>query len=337
MKLNVTTSPNLKLKGPGIDNVEPELTIGELIKNIVTKYPHLETEGQTIIYIHDKDTFARIYDTDPVNMWYAGDIGDIYRITNSSTMRYRMVVKATPESKSKKEKNNPNKFSKATAETYFKAHNSIIDMLRDRQGLSPEQPSTVDNYRYDKGTVKSHFSSNRLDLLEIKDDAFIVNRRGKRMFVFYLDANDDILLGGKKNAFWDLVQNYTIKAADSFNSNKAVKVKLTPPEPAATTSADAVKFAEYVEIIIVYNNDENATPITSKVPKIPYMQFFSIQSIPMSLPHHVEQPEFHLLIPKNTDERNEIRGMYRIHGMELDHSATIADCSLRSGSHLFFI
>jgi len=337
MKFHITTSPNTQLKGKGIDEVEPETTIGEIIGNIIAKYPHLDAEGKSLIHMSDKGTFARYFDNDPINQWYGGGIGDIFRITQCSTMRYRIVVKALPEKKSKKEKNKRDKFSTASAETYFKAHNSIIDMLRDRQGLSSEQTSTVDIYRYDKARVKEQFAANRLDELDIKGDAFIVNRRGKRMFVYYLDSTDDILVGGKKKSLWELVTGIVDEVTDAFNANPSVRVKLTAPDPQLPNSQESQKFMEYVEIIIIYNNENNATPITTKVPTIPYIQFFSVQSIPMSLPYHVEQPEFHLLVPKNSEDRKEIREMYKIHGMELSESTTVSEYALKSGSRLYFI
>ena len=211
MKLIITTPPNTLLKGDGIDSIDPTITVQTLIDNIIKGYPDLDREGHCLIIDHNEQ-FSRIYDNDPMNMWYGGQIGDIFRIINSSTMRYRRVIKALPEPKSKKVKNNSGKFSNVTANKYYKAHNSVIQMLLDRQRES-ESDSKLDSslilnkFRKSYENVQTYFTQDNLYEMNIGEHETIMNKRGKRMFVLYLKRNDDRMLGNKKSAFYSMAQD----------------------------------------------------------------------------------------------------------------------------------
>jgi hypothetical protein len=334
MKIQVFTAPNITLKGDGIDDIDLNQTASNLIKKINRNYPGLKTKKETLIYLADKgESFSRIFDNDPMTLWYGANIGDIFRITNSSTMRYRKVVKSIQITKSK-DKANKEKFSTVSAELYYKAHNSVIDMLRDRQGVKPEEKSSADKFRHSKEFIMEIFP-NRMDDLNVNE--FIVNRRGKCMFVYYVEPSNDIITGASKIGFRNLINSYCQKATDSYNSFPGIKTKLEYPNLSSPSSPESQKFNDHVEIIIIYNNDRNSTPYYTKEHPIPYITFFSVQSIPVSLPYHVEQPEFHLLTPRITEDRDEIRDTYSVHGIMLDPKKKLSEYNIKSTGKIIYI
>jgi len=278
-------------------------------------------------------------------MWYGGQIGDIFRIINSSTMRYRRVIKALPEPKSKKVKNNSGKFSNVTANKYYKAHNSVIQMLLDRQRES-ESDSKLDSslilnkFRKSYENVQTYFTQDNLYEMNIGEHETIMNKRGKRMFVLYLKRNDDRMLGNKKSAFYSMAQDTINEIIDIYNADSSGirnMSHLNKPDINKPYSVDSVACARRIEVIVIFNNDGNITPVTTKIPSIPYMQFIALQSIPMPLPQHIEQPEFTILNPLNSSDREEIRDIYNMQGLKLDTTKTLLDYNIKANTKLLFL
>lgn len=322
MRFNILIPPNTNIP----ITVNENTRIGDIINDLRRQY---RVPDAVLIFLPGVDAFARIFDTDPMNLWYGGNIGDIYRITDRSTIKYRQVTKAIPESKSKKEKNNPNKFSPASAMTYFKAYNSVIDMMRGRQALKPDQASEADSFRKPLADIETIFNGNDLQMLTINGP---INRKGKVMFAYFANIGDEEFVGNKKADYQEVIMKYVNMSVESYNS-QAAGDGLAPPQLFDELPKSAT--GNKIEIIIIYNNSGNGTPISTKFPNIPWITVLSAQSIPMDLSRHCEQPEFMLLSPD--EDRQEIREIYTLHGITLDEEKTVLDLGLKTGSRMVFI
>lgn len=341
MKLHIFTPPNKQLKGVGIDEVDPSITIGQLKTNIIKSYPHLKSDDMSLMF--DKSGgFSRIYEMDPMNRWYAGMIGDIYRITDDH-VRYRKVIRGQVAKKAEKSKEgqatkkaDKSKQDLVTYKNYYRAQDTIINMLRDRQNMEDGKMSAVDRYRKTEKEVNDIFNSNDLDLLNIGDKEMIVNRRGKRMFVYYLAKDNDTIASNRAAQFKELIQTYTDNAIELYNSSPYVVNKLKTPNINDPNSCRMI--AEKIEIIVVYNHQNNAVPIYTKTTPVQYIQFFSVQELVISIPKHIDQPIFHLLDPSKKEERDEIRQMYSLNGMILrDPDMTLNHYGVKEGAKLLCI
>lgn len=334
MKLQILTPPNRPLKGKHIDEIDPNMTVNELINNILEQYPELKLpHDEQRVLITDKNTgssFSRIILDDIMNRWYGGWIGDMYRITNASSTRYRVVI---GNNSKKYEKF---KASETSSTSYFRAHNTVLDMMRDRQGIQSGQTSTIDKFRRDESVINELFINDQLNSLDIRED-MIVNKRGKRMFLFYLKRNDTIPASNRKQAFVKLCNDLTADATSLYNAHPAIRKQLELPDAENPTSTTAKEFADKVEIIVVYNNQYGDIPTSSKTEPIPYIQFFSVQELVFPYPEHVEQPQYYLIDPKNSDDRKEIRDMIRLNGIQLEPERTIDSYNLKDKTRLIFV
>lgn len=334
MKLVITTSPNKPLKG--IEVTDSSL-VSNVLDEIKSMYPEEYSEDKMLI-VDKSSKLTRIMTTDPVNLWFNGRIGDIYRITGNSTMRYRRVVPYRSTTRTKSRKSNPNKHSEATNKLYFKAHNSVIDMIRARQGLAEDQPSVIDKHRRSFDEVTKMFNDDTLEELNISTNKhFITNSRGQRIFVYYLSKTDDSPSSKGTKAFVKLANDICTEVTETYNSHPATRIKLEPPSISNVTSPQSKKFAEHVEIIVVYNNETNGAPVSSKLPHNSFIQFFPVQRLMMDITKHVDQPHFHLLNPQDKVDRKQIREIYALNGKLLDPSRKLSSYGFKDSVSLFYI
>lgn len=342
MKFIVTTYPGIHLKGKGIDDVDSSSVVGTIVDNIqahpvYSRLPSSSDPSISLVLI-TSDSFARILDTDPMCMWYGGAEGELFRITGNTGIKYRKVVRTPSESKSKKEKNNPNKFSPASKSLYVAAYKSVMVMLSDRQGgdeASDEQKTNLVRLTASEDEIMEHFDGNNLPSLDIKNPELpLLSRRGKYMFVYFLKHDDTSLTGTPKNYdefMYDLVQS----TVESYNAIQGVQPLRAPAD---MDELKASPIGEKIEIIIIYNNDKNQTPVPIKTNShIPYVTYFAAQQIPMALSRHCEQPSFLLLTPTLQQDRQELREIYTMHGITLDLSMTVEQLNLKSNSRLVYM
>jgi hypothetical protein len=339
MKFNIHAFPSTPLKGKGIDDIsDSSITVGTIVKNIKETYPDLPSskdEDASLILLQS-EAFSRIMDTDPMCMWYGGAEGDIMRVTGNTGIRYRKVARAPAESASKKEKQNPDKFSEASVTLYTKAYGSVIDMIADRQGDN-SNPDLLESIRAPPDVITNRFNNNNLPSLDIGFDEVILSRSGRRIFVFFLkhavSIKENPMLGSHKDYDTAILDKVRV-CVNEYNKTAAKKLK----EPSSIDEVRSSVYAEHFEIIIVYNNQHNAVPVFIKTNSMfPYITAFAAQQIPMSLSRHCEQPEFQLMTAKLEGDRRELREMYTMHGVLLDNSKTIEEMSLKAGSKFVFI
>lgn len=341
MKFIVTTFPGIHLKGKGIDEVDSSQTIGSVIANIRTHpvYSRLPSSGDPGIslVLITSDSFARIMDTDPICMWFGGSEGEIFRITGNTGIKYRKVVRAPAEPKSKKVKNNPEKFSTVSSDLYVAAYKSVIVMLMDRQGedATEEQKSNLVRLTATSDEVRTHFTNNNLPDLNIGTPTLpIISRRGRYMFVYFLKHDDGTVTSTPKN-YDETIFSIVRSTVDSYNSIAGV-TQLKQPSDMDELKSSGI--GDKVEIIVVYNNDKNQTPVPVKTnSNVSYVTCFAAQQIPIALSRHCEQPAFLLLTPLLDQDRKELREIYTMHGVTLDQSMTIEQHNLKSNSRLVYM
>lgn len=328
MKLQILYLPNKLLAGPGINDVKPDMKISDILDNIQEQ--GINTKNRELV-IDKSAGFSRIAENDEANRYWNGHIGDIFRITDDSSTRYRMVIKAIPKAK---DKGKPTPLPNVTANMYVKAYSTLLEMLRDRQGLDDQTKSVVNNYRRSADVIKGLFDDDQLNQLDIVNDP-IPNRRGRLMFVFFLKKDDDLPVSNKKQVFMGLVSDIVTTVTERYNNITGSNIER--PKLENPMSPESRAFNDAVEIIVLFNNRPNGTLTSSKVQPMPFIQFFSVQQMTFNIMRHIEQPYYYLLDPNNLKDRSEIREMLNLNGVILKRDRTLASYNIKDGAKLIFV
>jgi hypothetical protein len=335
MHLLVVTYPSLKVFDGSIDDSKK---VSEIIEQITknTKLKNFDATDRFLI-VDRNQLFHRTPEDDAVNRYYDGRQGEIYRVMDGSSTRYRYVIAPIAGTKDKAKP----KQKLVTDSVYALGYDTILSMLSDR-GC---KQSLLDQYSIPKIQMKKHFHDatiHNISIPGLSDDTLIVNKRGRAVYVFFLKRDDGIMVSRRYAELrsnylvpWvnDIVQHYNSlqkSPADQLDSNP-VGIPDLLDEGANSLIA---KFAEKIEVIVVYNNPVGSPEIN---PGIPYkfIQLFSIQNLSFNVTKHVDQPCFTLL--DSVNDQDEIRDMYAINGRTLSPDETLASYNLREGTRLILI
>ncbi len=317
------SKPNKKITGRGIDQIEHTTTPGEIIDRITQEYPFLGVSDLDLI-VDKTASIPRIALNDPVNEYYNGHIGDIYRIVDDSSTRFRMVTGPTVRVKTK-----TSPYHNVTVGMYYAAYNTVLQMLNDRRNEGEEEE--VERLRIKPTDIKSMFDDHKFEALNISG---VPNRRGQAMYVYFIPMNDERLITRKRSAgakapFKELVTEIIKQTVTDFNIKN--EEKLVMPQAIDEKSPEVLALLERLEIIIVYNNQTNDNLVKLDVP----VQFFSVQQLVFNVTMHMDQPTFYLLDP--IKDRQEILDVLSLNGLVLDKGHAISEFNIKDGAKLILL
>lgn len=328
MKVQILALPNptKKLTGPGIDTITSNTTPREVLEKIAAAHPSLKAEGRSLI-VDKTASIPRITLNDPVNAYYNGHVGDMYRIVDDSSTRFRMVAGMTIAPKAAQTQSG---FREVTEKMYYSAYNTVLDMLKDRRNEGDGQ-SEVDALRIKPEDMTALFKDDQMMKLNIMG---VLNRRGQHMYVFFLPKDEESLVSRKRSAgakapFKTLVNDLIKTTLDDYKKKKGVE--LSVPVLDDPRHPDTQKFLEHIEIIILYNNEHNDTLVKIDVP----VQCFSIQRMVFNITKHMDQPSFYLLDPNK--DRDEILDVLSLNGLVLDKDKPMSEFNVKDGTKLILI
>jgi DNA-directed RNA polymerase subunit H (RpoH/RPB5) len=319
-------NPNKKLTGVGIDVITTTTTPREVLAKIAAAHPSLKAETRALI-VDKTVSIPRITLNDPVNAYYNGHLGDMYRIVDDSSTRFRIVAGMSAPAKTLQTGGR-----EVSDKMYYSAYNTVLDMLKDRRHEG-DVTSEVDALRIKPEDMTTLFKDDQLTKLNIMG---VANRRGQQMYVFFLPKDEEALVSrkrstGAKTPFKTLVNELIKTALDDYNSKVPKGDALAPPVLDDERNPDTQKFVEKIEMIIVYNNQYNDNLVKLDVP----VQFFSVQQMVFNITKHMDQPSFYLLDPNK--DRDEILDVLSLNGLVLDKDKPMSEFNVKDGTKLILI
>ena len=332
-KINILALPNVKISGVGIDIVNlTTATPASIIKNIDKLYDNYKSPRPLDLIVDKSSCIPRITINDPVNQYFNGKQGDIYRIVDDSATRFRMVSGISAPSKTK-----TSPYHDATVRMYSSAYNTVVDMLKDRRRESElDEDPEMDDF-------KRKFPKDVKDVADIKTEELkiegIKNRRGQFMYVYFLASTDESLVvsrkrgGGSKQNFKTVVLNY-IQAAISHYNDKIADIRHGHPKIttlAVNEDKGIAQFQENIELILIYNNQNNEALVKYELP----VQYFSIQQTVFNVTKHIDQPIFYLLDP--IKDRKEILDILSLNGLVLERDKPLSEYNIKEGTKMLLI
>ncbi len=328
MKVQILALPNptKKLTGPGIDSITITTTPRQVLEAIAVAHPSLKAETRSLI-VDKTASIPRITLNDPVNAYYNGHVGDMYRIVDDSSTRFRMVAGMTVAPKAAQGQSG---FREVTDKMYYSAYNTVLDMMKDRRNEG-DTTSEVDALRIKPEDMTALFKEDQLSKLNIMG---IQNRRGQHMYVFFLPKDEEALVSRKRSSgakvpFKMLVNDLIKVALEDYN--KKMGAALAMPALEDIHHPDTQKFLEKIEIVILYNNEHNDSLVKIDVP----VQCFSIQQMVFNITKHMDQPSFYLLDPNK--DRDEILDVLSLNGLVLDKDKPMSEFNVKEGTKLILI
>ena len=330
MKIQIfaLSKPSKKITGAGIDHVDQNTTPREILARIAATYdsviPNLDALNRDLI-VDKTASIPRIALNDPVNEYFNGRQGDMYRIVDDSSTRFRMVAGSTVKNKTK-----TSPFHDVTADMYYSGYNTVLDMLKDRRSEEEhETVSEVDSLHITPKKMGEIFENEQFTQLDIKG---IKNRRGQYMYVYFLQKDDETPVSRKRSAgakrpFKALVAELLKSTVKHYNELTGEDLDVPSTEDVSRTQA----FLDKIEVIVVYNNQQNESLVKLDVPA----QFFSVQQLVFNVTKHMDQPSFYLLDP-NMD-RKEIVDVLSLNGLVLDKDKTLREFNIKDGSKLILL
>lgn len=319
MNIQVVTYPQNKLYEGKID---PSKTVDEIIAQITKS-----DASDRVLIIDRNQNFHRITEDDAICRHYNGRLGEIFRITDGSAVRYRIV---SPPIIMAKEKG---KAKRVTADIYASAYENTLTMLHDR-GCDSE---TLSRYAMPRDQLMTHFKQETIKNLSIPglehDDPQLIDSRGRAVYVFFLSPDDDVVISRRGAIYRGILLTYMNEVVKHHNSISTPKF---PSYDIADLQDEALMktFAARFEIVIIYNNPLSKTEHDPGV-KPKFHQAFPVQNLSFVVTQHVEQPMFTLL---NADrDRQEIRNIYAQNGRILEGDKSFESYGLRDNIRLILI
>jgi hypothetical protein len=308
--------------------VDPSKTIDEIIADVTSKHPEFDSEGRKLI-IDRNQNFHRITTVDAICQYYNGRLGEMFRITDGSAVRYRIVVPPVPMSKEKGKA----KEKRVTSNIYSSAYENILTMLQDR-GCDPEH---LTQFAMPREQLALHYEQGTIDNLSIpgleSDSPQLYDSRRRAAYVFFLNPADDVIISRRGAVYRGMLVDYMNNVITHHNS---VTTSNMPKYTIDDLTDDALmkEFADKFEIIMIHSNPLSKSEYDPGI-KPKFYQAFPVQNLSFVVNKHFDQPEFTLLDPDH--DRDEIRNMYAQNGRILESDKTLASYGLRDNIRLFLI
>lgn len=326
MHIQVVTYPQRKLFEGKVD---PSQTVDEIIQYITKSHPEFDTEGRVLI-IDRNQNFHRIPVEDAICQHYNGRLGEIYRVTDGSAVRYRIVAPTVVLSK---DKGKP-KEKRVTSDIYAAAYENILTMLQDR-GCDSD---LLSRFSIPRDQLMTHFQQGTISNLTIpgleRDDPQLQDSRGRAVYVFFLSPEDDVIISRRGANYRTNLLSYMNEVSKHHNMNttgeKVPEYDVNDLQDEALMNDFASKF----EIVMVYSNPFSKTEYNPGI-KPKFYQAFPVQNLSFVVTQHVDQPEFTLLDPNR--DKLEIRNIYAQNGRMLEGDKLFESYGLRDNVRLMLI
>lgn len=304
--------------------VDPDMTVKDFIESLNTT-----VDDDSVLIIDRNQNFHRITVDDAVCRHYNGRLGEIFRITDGSAVRYRMVVPAISLTK---EKTKP-KEKRVSDNIYAAAYENILTMLQDR-GCDSAQ---VAKFSIPRDQLLSYYQKGSIQSLTIPGleptDPQLIDSRGRAVYVFFLSPEEDVVISRRGTAYRSLLVGFMNDIIKHHNAVHGSTMAELSVEDLQVDSA-VRSFAEKFEIVIIHNNSSGKSEYDANIsPR--FHQTFAVQNLSFVVTRHVDQPSFVLL---NMDKhRGEIRDIYAQNGRMLEGDKKISSYGLRDGVRLILV
>lgn len=325
MRIHLSGYPSRKyFEGP----VDPKRTMRKILTE--AELSDIIDEGTSVTVDKNQD-FHRIPVDDQVNKYYDGKLGEMYRIMDGSSTRYRIVVPPIPMPK-EKQKSKPKMI---TGTMYANAYDTLLTMLGDR-GCDRDQLASFSIPRakmcehYNRGNIHN------ITIPDLKGDQVLTNHRGHAVYVVFVSPDVDVMTSRRFADLKHMLSNWSAEVADHYNrvSGKHVTPFTVEDIDEDEPGSPLAEFCDKIELIIVYNNEKSSPEMSPDLRHKPY-QGFAVQTLSFNVTRHVDQPTYTLL--NGTSDRAEIARLYAMNGRTIELDTPLAEYNLREGARLIVI
>lgn len=321
MNIRVSTYPAVKIF-EGV--VDPNMTVSQLLKHLP------KIEGAQLI-VDRNQYFHRIPINDVTNQYYDGHIGEIYKITDDKSLRYRIVVPPIPVPKSVEDQMHKIVHRTPTGSVYSSAYDTIMQMLIDR-GCAPEKVARLSLSR--AAVIEGY--TNGMSIPSLKSSDILYNWRGKAVYVIFLTPSNETLIRNSQTDLKgllithmsDIIEHYNVHhvhsslpmlSHDSFDPDQ---------DPGFSVLHELSK---RIELILVYNGEGQSKQIVPKFGPV-FFQMMSVQQLAYNVTRRIDSSKHELL-----RDRDEIRKIYATNGRTLEPDQLLSNYNLRDGTSLMYI
>jgi hypothetical protein len=322
MIIQVNTYPSVRLFEGDVDS---SLSVKDIL-NIIKKKSKFD--DSSVLIVDRNQNFHRIPIDDQVNKYYDGKLGEIYRIMDGSSTRYRIVIPHISMPKDKQKA----KVKQVTGILYASAYETLLTMLGDRgcnrstlSKFSISRADMIDYYRQDITAVT---------IPDLRGKDILINHRKRAVYVVFLPTDNNMMTSRRLNDLKTMLVVQTTSCIDHYNRITGSKLGHITLDDINNDDDAVAAIAATIELIIVYNNEEDGTEISPDF-KNKFYQAFPVQNLSFNVTKHIDQPTFTLL--NSVTDRDEIRSMYAINGRTLSSEETLDSYSLRDGVRLMLI
>lgn len=312
MKIFIVTVPNREAREI---EVSPESSILMLKNTIKLSFPELNQDDRVLLQDETKK-LSLILEDDPVSIWFKAEPGDILRVTDDSSIRYRLVTS------SKRPKVKGDRLPAPTDRHYSIAFKHVGIMMKIRRGVyDDEVDSEVDQMVREKAVGGLRNNKGKLMYVFVTDTR--INTLGKAEFKstmerFYSEALEDA-----KQKIMEL-NEFTMSFSDLCEQPRVSKENML--------------LNKYLEIIVVFDNQDNVVSKQKKlIRNVPFIQLIPVQNLVYNVMSHEYQPAFYLLDPNTEHDRKEIREILNLNSMVLKDEKTLSSYKIKEGAKLVFI
>lgn len=318
MNIHVSTYPSIKIF-EGI--VDPEITIAQLQNEVLPKLDNAK------LIVDRNQQFHQISYDDIVNQYYDGHIGEIYRISDDRSTRYRIIVPASSLPPMPKEEAKDRKtYQRATGALYASAYNTVLQMLIDR-GCDPEKVALSSMSR--AGVIEGYTHGFTVPSLKASD--ILYNWRGKAVYVVFLSPTDETVIRNNQTDLKSMLTTQIMDIAEHYNEHHSGNPLPGLSHEDFDDPQVLQALAKKIEVVIVYNGETGGKQIVPKFHPV-FFQLFSVQKLSFNITRHADQPKFELI-----SDRDEIREIYAISGRTLEPDHTLSSYNLRNGVSLIYV
>jgi hypothetical protein len=252
------------------------------------------------LFFDGSGRITRIGFEDPINLYFGGQENDIYRIEDSTSMRYRIVYNIT-------DKIVPRDVKKTVAP------------------LSPEEMLLRA-----KKTLGELYSDRRYTLNVSDEESLIfegvhVNNQ-RRLFTVLVE------LEYMKKNIGHLLKSEMMVEVLSRIKERYPSLQEFDYEKIEQSCAE---YAKWANIIVIFDNPAKVNLPVKLKHHHAFLQFFPIQQMQFNISRHVSQPKMTLL--DRNENREEILELYRLNGEELCPDKTLGDYNLSPDTKLIII
>ena len=293
LNISVHEFPARRLKAL---KVAPTKTVSELRAMLPedVRGRHILVDGGSFIpgIIHE----------DPVNEYYRGMPGDIYRIEDAGKVRYRRVVRGELL---RKEVKRTDVIPQVVGLTYIRAVQTVMQMCQDRKMSGAMPDWTPDD-------IVRLLETDELLLRDMKD------RNGRQVCIFFM--------GPEESLDSKTIDHYVGRGLKYLSeSSPAISRMQGDTVFNLNEPRSHQQYAPHGELLIIYNSPDYKMPPARLKFSSNFLQFMSVQQLQHNITRHQDQPIFTLL---EKSDSKEILDVYMLNGQLLEDGKPLSEYNL---------